>query len=101
MDWTQILTIAGINITMFAGFGTFLVWIMNKLDTDIKALGFQIESSNRRLDGHANRIDQLYNMYLSENKAQALRTEQIFLEQSKRTDQLYGMFVDLLKEKKA
>lgn len=64
MEWSQILTLAGINIGSLAVIGTFLVWVVNKLDTDIKSIGTQIENSNRRLDGHAMRIDQLYHMFV-------------------------------------
>lgn len=74
---------------MFAALAICIIWVMNKIDTDIKALGAQIESNNRRLDGHAQRIDQLYNTYIIESKSQ-----------SARTDILYKMFVDLLKETK-
>lgn len=89
MEWSQILTLAGINVGSIAVICTFLIWVVNKLDADIKVIGTQIESSNRRLDGHAARIDQLYNAYMIQSKEQAMRT-----------DNLYKMFIDLLKEGK-
>ncbi len=64
MEWIQVLTVIGVNIALFGAFASLVVWVMNKLDSDIKALGTQIESSNRRLDGHAVRIDQLYQMFV-------------------------------------
>ena len=57
MDWAQIWTIAGINITLFAAMATLVVWAINKLDYDIKAM-------TSRLDGHAQRIDQVYGIIL-------------------------------------
>ena len=57
MDWTQIWTIAGINIAMFTALASLIVWTVNKLDADMKGLG-------GRLDGHAARIDQLYQMFV-------------------------------------
>ena len=57
MDWTQVLTIVSVNIVLFAALATLTVWIVNKLDTDVRSLG-------ARLDGHATRIDQLYKMFV-------------------------------------
>ena len=64
MDWTQILTMLGINIGMFAALASLIVWTVNKLDSDIKNLGNDIKSLGTRLDGHAIRIDQLYKMFV-------------------------------------
>lgn len=50
MNWIEVFTIIGVN----AG---IIVWMVNKLDADIKSLG-------NRLDGHAARIDQLYKMFV-------------------------------------
>lgn len=82
MDWTQIITLIGVNITLIAALAGLVIWVMNKLASDVNSLG-------NRLDGHAMRIDQLYQM----SCAQADRTE-------KRMDQLYTMFIDLVKEGK-
>lgn len=57
--------------TIIGSLGAFTFWLFTKLDNDIK-------SSNSRQDAQMGRIDQ----------------------QMVRIDQLYGMFVDLLKEKK-
>ena len=50
MDWIQVFTIIGVIVAVLA-------WMFNKLDSDIKGLG-------TRLDGHAQRIDQLYRMFI-------------------------------------
>lgn len=50
MDWIQVFTIIGV-------LGGFMFWQMNKIHDDISAL-------NRRMDGHAQRIDQLYSMFV-------------------------------------
>lgn len=57
MDWTQVGTIIGINIALVGALATLLVWVVNKLDADVKAIG-------TRLDGHAQRIDQVYGIIL-------------------------------------
>lgn len=56
-NFTAICTIAGINIAMFAALATLVVWTVTKHGNEIDALG-------RRLDGHASRIDQLYQMFV-------------------------------------
>jgi len=57
MDWTQAATIIGINIALFGAIATLIVWTVNKLDADIKGI-------STRLDGHAQRIDQVYGIIL-------------------------------------
>lgn len=57
MEWIQTLTIIGVNLALIGCIGTLIIWAMNKLDGDIKTLG-------ARLDGHAQRIDQLYVMFV-------------------------------------
>jgi hypothetical protein len=65
------IAIIGTNIALMAVVGGFIVWAVNKLDGDIKAVGNRvdalsgrIDSLNTRLDGHASRIDQLYQMFI-------------------------------------
>lgn len=82
MDWTQSLTIIGVNIALIGIVCTLVVWAVNKLDADVKSIG-------NRLDSHAQRIDQLYHQFNSTLK-----------QSSERTDRLYQMFYDLLKERK-
>jgi len=64
MDWAMILTIAGINIALFGALATLTIWAVNKLDSDIKGMGSKMDSLTSRLDGHATRIDQLYKMFV-------------------------------------
>lgn len=56
-NWTQAYTIIGINIALFGLLTTVIIWLINKIDSDVKSLG-------NRLDGHATRIDQLYKMFV-------------------------------------
>lgn len=57
MDWTQAITVIGV-------LSTLIIWAVNKLDTDIKGLSDRIDKVGVRLDGHAQRIDQLYHMFI-------------------------------------
>ena len=72
MNWIHVLTIVGVNIAIFGALATLIIYMLNKLDGDIKSLGNRVDNlGNRvdglsnRLDGHAMRIDQLYNMFVS------------------------------------
>lgn len=61
MQWAQVLTIIAVNV----GLVGILVYLIQKMDSDVKSLG-------NRLDGHAQRIDQLYSVILDilkKNKA--------------------------------
>ncbi len=82
MEWIQVATIIGVNVALIAALATLIVWVVNKLDNDVKSVC-------SRLDGHASRIDQSYHMSNVKHDAQMARI-----------DQLYRMFIDLLKEKK-
>ena len=64
MNAQDILTIVGINIAMFMALATMLYWLVNRIDTDVKSLSTDIKSISSRLDGHAMRIDQLYKMFV-------------------------------------
>jgi hypothetical protein len=57
MDWTQAFAIIGVNIALIGIVCSLVVWAVNKLDADVKSIG-------NRLDGHAQRIDQLYRMFV-------------------------------------
>jgi len=57
MEWSQVLTIVGVNTGLIAALITIIVWMVNKLDNDVKSVC-------SRLDGHATRIDQLYHMFI-------------------------------------
>ncbi len=64
MEWTQVCTIIGVNVALFAVLATLIIWIVSKLDTDIKSVGDRIDKLGVRLDGHATLIDQLYRMFV-------------------------------------
>ena len=61
---TIVLSIAGINIALFAAIATLVVWAINKLDNDVKGMNNDVKTIASRLDGHASRIDQLYKMFV-------------------------------------
>lgn len=58
MEWTQTLTIIGVNVAVLGLLATLIIQTINKMDTDVKSIA-------TRLDGHATRIDQLYSMFIS------------------------------------
>ena len=64
MDWTQTFTIVGVNIALIGALATLIIWVLNKLENDIKDLGNRLDRTAQRLDGHAQRIDQLYHMFI-------------------------------------
>lgn len=68
MEWGQVVAIVGTNVALCGFIAGFMLWAVNKLDGDIKSLGDRLEknvdSLGRRLDGHATRIDQLYQMFI-------------------------------------
>jgi hypothetical protein len=57
IEANAIWTIIGVNIALISILATIMVFMMNRLDSDIKSIG-------SRLDGHATRIDQLYRMFV-------------------------------------
>lgn len=75
MNWGYVLAIVGSNIAIAGIICGFIWWILGKLDADIRALSAKLDLDMKT---QTSRID-----------AQALRT-----------DQLYQMFIDLLKAKK-
>ena len=67
----DIITIIGTNIGLFGALATLVYWMINRIDADVKGLGVKIDkldsrldSQAARLDGHAARIDQLYKMFV-------------------------------------
>jgi DNA anti-recombination protein RmuC len=64
MQWDQIWTIIGINIALFAALATLIIWVLSKVDSDIKSIGDRVDKLGNRLDGHSQRIDQLYKMFV-------------------------------------
>lgn len=63
MDWTQTYTIIGANVALIGFMATLVIWSVNKLDADVKSIGNRMDAFDRRMDGHARRIDQLYQMF--------------------------------------
>jgi len=57
MDWIQTFTIIGI-------LGGFMFFMLQRIEKDIDKINTSIDASNRRLDSHATRIDQLYRMFV-------------------------------------
>ena len=51
------IAIISVNIGLFVAMATLVIWMVNKMDADVK-------SACARLDGHARRIDQLYSLIL-------------------------------------
>lgn len=51
------IAIISVNIGLFVALATMVIWMVNKMDADVK-------SACNRLDGHAHRIDQLYRMFV-------------------------------------
>jgi len=51
MDWIQVFTIIGV-------LGGFMFFMLQRLERDIERIDI-------RMDGHASRIDQLYQMFVS------------------------------------
>lgn len=82
MHWGEISTIIGVNIALFAALTTLIIWMVNKIDADVKNIGSRMDAHANRMDGHATRIDQLYQMFC------------------KLQEDASKKFYDLLKEKK-
>ena len=71
MEWNQVYTIVGVNIALIGALAALVVWVVTKLDNDVKGIAQSVDKLGIRLDGHATRIDQLYKMFvdlLKENK---------------------------------
>jgi hypothetical protein len=64
MEWTQVATIIGVNIALIAALATLIVWVVDKLDGDIKSVSTDVKALSGRMDGHAMRIDQLYKIII-------------------------------------
>lgn len=64
MDWTQTLTFIGVNLAMLGAIATLVVWAINKIDVDVKSIATRVDGIFSRMDGHAARIDQLYTMFV-------------------------------------
>lgn len=57
MNWEMFIAIVVVNIALFGCMATLVVWSINKIDADVTTIV-------NRLDGHAQRIDQVYGIIL-------------------------------------
>ena len=73
----------------FALISTVLFFSMNRIHNDITGLSSRMDASNSRMDASNSRMDSQFSKFSSRMDSHASRT-----------DQLYQMFVDLLKERK-
>jgi len=64
MTTQDLIIIIGLNVAMFGLFSTVMYWMINRLDSDIKSVGADVKALSSRMDGHATRIDQLYKMFV-------------------------------------
>lgn len=64
MEWNQVYTIVGVNIALIGALAALIVWVVTKLDNDVKSISQSVDKLGARLDGHALRIDQLYKMFV-------------------------------------
>lgn len=51
-------------VAIIGSLGGLVIWMTNKLDGDIKSLSSRMDAHAVRMDSHAKRIDQLYNMFV-------------------------------------
>jgi len=64
MTTQDILTIIAMNIALFGALATMVYWMVNRIDTDVKSICSRLDKMDSRFDGHAQRIDQLYKMFV-------------------------------------
>jgi len=64
MTTQDLMTLIGINLAMLTVFSGFIYWAVNRIDTDVKGVREDMKGLSSRLDGHATRIDQLYRMFV-------------------------------------
>ncbi len=64
MTTTDLITIVGVNFTLLLGMGGMFYWLISRLDADIKSINDHMKSFTNRMDSHATRIDQLYAMFV-------------------------------------
>lgn len=48
MDWTQALTVIGVNVVLIGILCTVLIWVLNKLDSDRKFIRKFCDIEERR-----------------------------------------------------
>lgn len=57
MNWVEVFTIIGV-------LGGFMFFMLQRIEKDMDKINSSVEGMNRRIDGHAQRIDQLYKMFI-------------------------------------
>jgi hypothetical protein len=80
--WGQALTILGVIVPLLGILASWMIWAIGKVDTDIKNVDGDVKTIAQKMDVMAARMDARFESH------------------SARLDQLYNMFVDLLKERK-
>lgn len=65
---TIILSVVGVNVALIGVFTGIVIWLVNKIDGDVKSLSGDLKSVCSRLDSHAQRIDQLYKLFVETQK---------------------------------
>ncbi len=84
MDWTQVVTIIGV-------LGAFAIYHANRVDAQITTIENQFVALNQKLDNQINTINQKLDNQINTMNQRLDQSNQ-------RLDQLYTMFIDLLKE---
>lgn len=64
MEWAQAGTIIGVNVALIGALATLLVYVVNRVDNDIKNIGTRMDKMDQRFESHSARIDQLYKMFV-------------------------------------
>jgi hypothetical protein len=80
--WDEAMQIIGVIATALGVLSGWIIWTLSKLDGDIKNVDGDVKIIAQKMDVMAARMDARFESH------------------SARLDQLYNMFVDLLKEKK-
>lgn len=63
-EWNQVYTIIGVNITLIGALATLILYVINRVDNDIKSIGSRMDKMDSRFESHSARIDQLYKMFV-------------------------------------
>jgi len=64
MTTSDLITIVSVNFTLLLGMGGMIYWLISRLDADVKSINDHMKSITNRMDNHAIRIDQLYAMFV-------------------------------------
>lgn len=64
MGWEQVATIIGVNVGVLAIVCTLIIWAVNKIDSDVKGIWSRMDKMDSKFESHSARIDQLYKMFV-------------------------------------